>query len=196
MAQLKDTVIQGSLSVSGNTTTNDIILRDSKNASQVLAAPTAGGVPYWHALINSDVGLGNVSNDLQVKNSIGSAKGDMFYWIQNDSSSTPAYVPARLSIGTSGQVLTSKNGVPTWCTGTQKIDFTFVNNDHAINVTVSNATTNTIVTNIVVTSGIEKLTDYISWSSSANKITLTIGDSTDTKATGQITGYIITESHY
>ena len=56
----------------------------------------------------SDVGLGNVTNDAQIPKSIGTTKGDIIYW-------SAASTPARLGIGSAGQVLkVSSDGVPVW----------------------------------------------------------------------------------
>lgn len=56
----------------------------------------------------SDVGLGNVTNDAQIPKSIGTTKGDIIYW-------SAASTPARLGIGSAGQVLkVSSDGIPTW----------------------------------------------------------------------------------
>jgi hypothetical protein len=49
-------------------------------------------------LSKSDVGLNNVTNDAQVKASLGTTKGDMLYWSANAT-------PARLAIGTAGYTL-------------------------------------------------------------------------------------------
>lgn len=63
MAQLKDTVIAGSLRVTDTIYTNDLAVSASKTAKYVLAAPNAAaGAPTWRALSNSDVGLSNVEN--------------------------------------------------------------------------------------------------------------------------------------
>lgn len=63
MAQLKSTVVQGSLRVTDTTYTTDLVVSGSKTAKYVLAAPNAAaGAPTWRALANSDVGLGNVEN--------------------------------------------------------------------------------------------------------------------------------------
>lgn len=59
------------------------------------------------ALAKADVGLGNVTNDAQVKASLGTAKGDLLYW-------SASATPARLGIGTNGYFLTVSNGAPAW----------------------------------------------------------------------------------
>ena len=64
-------------------------------------------VPAWTTLSKSDVGLGNVTNDAQVKASLGTTKGDLLYWSAKDT-------PARLAIGTNGYFLTVSSGVPAW----------------------------------------------------------------------------------
>ena len=63
------------------------------------------------SLTNSDVGLGNVTNDEQIAKSIGTTAGDIIYFTGDST-------PARLAIGTSGQVLTvNSSGVPAWASG-------------------------------------------------------------------------------
>lgn len=62
MAQLKDTVVSGSLRVTDTTYTNDLILGKTYTARYVLAAPTSNGIPAFRALTNVDVGLSNVEN--------------------------------------------------------------------------------------------------------------------------------------
>lgn len=62
MAQLKSTVVAGSLRVTDTTYTNDLVISATKTARYVLAAPTSGGAPTFRALTNADVGLGNVEN--------------------------------------------------------------------------------------------------------------------------------------
>ena len=63
MAQLKDSIVQGSLRVTDTIYTTDLAVTGSKTAKYVLAAPTNdAGVPTWRTLSNSDVGLGNVEN--------------------------------------------------------------------------------------------------------------------------------------
>lgn len=62
MAQLKDSVITGSLRVTDTTYTHDLVVNASKTARYALIAPTSDGAPTWRALTNADVGLGNVEN--------------------------------------------------------------------------------------------------------------------------------------
>lgn len=64
-------------------------------------------VPAWTTLSKSDVGLGNVTNDAQIKAALGTAKGDLLYW-------SASATPARLGIGTNGYFLTVSNGAPAW----------------------------------------------------------------------------------
>ena len=66
------------------------------------------GVPAWSTISNTEVGLGNVTNDAQIPKSIGTTKGDIIYW-------NTASDPKRLGIGTQGYVLTvSSTGIPSW----------------------------------------------------------------------------------
>lgn len=64
-------------------------------------------VPAWSTVSKSDVGLGNVTNDAQVKASLGTAKGDILYWSAKST-------PARLAIGSNGRFLTVSSGAPAW----------------------------------------------------------------------------------
>jgi len=52
------------LRVTDTTYTTDLVISGSKTSKYVLAAPNdANGAPTWRALVASDVGLGNVTND-------------------------------------------------------------------------------------------------------------------------------------
>ena len=63
--------------------------------------------PTWGTVGKSDVGLSNVDNNSVLNGESGSA-GDLIYWSAADT-------PARLTIGTQGQVLTvGSGGVPVW----------------------------------------------------------------------------------
>lgn len=64
-------------------------------------------VPAWSTVSKSDVGLGNVTNDAQVKASLGTAKGDILYWSAKST-------PARLPISSNGRFLTVSSGAPAW----------------------------------------------------------------------------------
>lgn len=64
-------------------------------------------VPAWSTVSKSDVGLENVTNDAQVKASLGTAKGDILYWSAKST-------PARLAIGSNGRFLTVSSGAPAW----------------------------------------------------------------------------------
>lgn len=81
------------LGTASNGTSNNVA-----RADHVHAKPTYS---------KSDVGLGNVTNDAQVKAAVGTTKGDMVYW-------SAANTPARLGVGSNGQVLKVVSGVPTW----------------------------------------------------------------------------------
>lgn len=85
----------------GNTTTTRKFLRS--------VATTAGTAvaPAWDTVTKTDVGLSNVTNDAQVKASLGTAKGDMLYWSANAT-------PARLAIGTAGYTLQATANGPAW----------------------------------------------------------------------------------
>ena len=91
--------------LTANTTTTKKFLMMQGNGS---AVESFG----WSTVTKTDVGLSNVTNDAQVKASLGSAVGDMVYW-------SAASTPARLAIGTVGQILkVVKNSnnelVPQW----------------------------------------------------------------------------------
>jgi hypothetical protein len=79
------------------TTRGDLVYRDPTNTTARLGAGTNGQVLKsdgtdiaWQTLTNSDVGLGNVTNDAQIPKSIGTAKGDI---IAYTASNTPVRVP-------------------------------------------------------------------------------------------------------
>ena len=56
MAQLKDTVVQGSLRATDTIYTNDFIMSASKSATYILAAPnTTSGAPTFRALTSTDL---------------------------------------------------------------------------------------------------------------------------------------------
>lgn len=87
--------------LTGNTTVTRKFLRS--------VATTAGTAvaPAWDTVTKTDVGLSNVTNDAQVKASLGTAKGDMLYW-------SAASTPARLAIGTANHVLIASANGPVW----------------------------------------------------------------------------------
>lgn len=70
---------------------------------------SAGAAPAWVTVSKSDVGLGNVTNDAQIPKSIGTTKGDIIYW-------TGSSAPARLAIGSAGQILKATSNGPAWST--------------------------------------------------------------------------------
>lgn len=63
---------------------------------------------------NSDVGLGNVSNNSNLNGSAGT-KGDMIYWSDKDT-------PARLGIGTANHILIATANGPVWSRNAHIID--------------------------------------------------------------------------
>lgn len=98
------------------TTTGDIIYASAANTPARLAIGTgdnkfltiSGGVPVWGTVSKTDIGLDNVTNYAQIEKRIGTTAGDMIYFTGNA-------VPARLGIGTEGQVLTvNSSGLPVW----------------------------------------------------------------------------------
>lgn len=79
-------------------------------------------------------------------------------------------------------------GVPAAVTVVQQADFTIANAGTSVVITKNNIYTGeTMVLQIVVTSGEANLTGPISWASAANKVTLTT-----TATTGEVKGYILT----
>ena len=85
------------LGTASNGTSNNVA-----RADHVHAKPTYS---------KSDVGLGNVTNDAQIKQSIGTAKGDLITF-------TGSGAPTRLGIGSAGQVLKVVDGAPAWSSDT------------------------------------------------------------------------------
>lgn len=91
--------------LNGNTTTTNKFLRSVATTSGTAVAPT------WSEVTKTDVGLSNVTNDAQVKASLGTAKGDMLYWSANAT-------PARLAIGTAEYFLKATADGPAWANTT------------------------------------------------------------------------------
>ena len=89
----------------GNTTTTRKFLRSVATTSGTAVAPA------WDTVTKTDVGLGNVTNDAQVKASLGTTKGDMLYW-------SASATPARLAIGTTGYFLKATADGPVWANTT------------------------------------------------------------------------------
>ncbi|MFC5947084.1 hypothetical protein ACFQH9_02175 [Pseudonocardia lutea] len=77
-------------------TNNDIIQRKSGAWTNRTPAQLKTDL----ALAKGDVGLGNVTNDAQIPKSLVDAKGDLLVGTANDT-------PARVAVGTNGQVLTA-----------------------------------------------------------------------------------------
>jgi fibronectin-binding autotransporter adhesin len=107
------------------TTRGDMIYRDATNATARLGRGTAGqtiksdGTDIaWATLTGADVGLGNVTNDAQLKQSIGTAKGDLVTY-------TATNAPVRLPVGSNSQVLVSDS---TQATGLRWSNITVGNN--------------------------------------------------------------------
>jgi hypothetical protein len=107
------------------TTRGDIIYRDATNTTTRLGRGTAGQVLKsdgtdiaWSGLTSTDVGLGNVTNDAQIKQSIGTAKGDLVAFTATNS-------PTRMPVGSNGQVLISDS---TQATGLRWSAITIANN--------------------------------------------------------------------
>ena len=92
----------------------------------------------------SQAGLGNVTNDAQVKASLGTAQGDMLYW-------SAASTPARLAKGSANTILTASgtNQNPAW-TGTAatitSATSTTANTAAYANLTLGNSTNVTSTT--------------------------------------------------
>lgn len=77
-------------------TTNNVI----QSVSSAWASRTPAQLKATLSLVASDVGLGNVTNNAQVTQALLDAKGDLI-------AASAADTPARLAVGTNGQVLTA-----------------------------------------------------------------------------------------
>ena len=90
--------------LNGNTTTTRKFLRSVATTSGTAAAPA------WDTVTKTDVGLSNVTNDAQVKASLGTTAGDMLYW-----SGSPV-APTRFAGNTTNtkKFLTMSNSAPAW----------------------------------------------------------------------------------
>ena len=79
-------------------------------AGQYLKAVGATSTPTWETFSASTVGLGNVTNDTQVKASLGTTAGDILYW-----SGSPV-VPTRFAGNTTNtkKFLTMTSSTPAW----------------------------------------------------------------------------------
>lgn len=75
-----------------------------------------------HSVSASDIGLGNVTNDAQIAKSLVNAKGDLIVATADDT-------PARLAVGTDGQILKSASGE------TEGVDW--VDNEYVMFLTVT-----------------------------------------------------------
>jgi len=97
---------KGDLLYWSDTDTTDHLAANTTNTKKFLSMTSS--TPSWTTLAKGDVGLGNVTNDAQVKASVGTTKGDIIYF-------SGSAAPERLGIGSAGQVLTvSSSGVPSW----------------------------------------------------------------------------------
>lgn len=96
----------GDLLYWSNTDTTSHLAGNTTSTKKFLSMTNS--TPSWVTLAKGDVGLANVTNDAQVKASVGTKKGDIIYF-------TGSAAPTRLEIGTAGQVLSvSNDGIPTW----------------------------------------------------------------------------------
>jgi hypothetical protein len=116
----------------GNTTTTRKFLLSVATTSGTAVAPA------WDTVTATDVGLNNLTNYAQIEKRLGTAKGDMIYY-------TGSAAPARLAIGTSGQVLTTNSsGVPAWATITTSITIsTDTNKLYLLGYTATSGSINT-----------------------------------------------------
>ena len=62
-----------------------------------------------HSVTKTQVGLANVTNDVQIPKTLLTTAGDTIY-------ASAANTPAKLAKGTNGQVLTLASGLPSWAT--------------------------------------------------------------------------------
>ena len=108
-------IYSGRLYITGNLVPSTTIAVGSYSSASAAsnAAYSAAGSYFlaasgWKKITSSTVGLSNVTNVAQIAKSIGTTKGDMIYYTASSS-------PARLGIGTTGQVLkVSSSGIPAW----------------------------------------------------------------------------------
>ena len=96
MAQLKNSVVQGSLRVTDTTITTDLMVTATKTARYAFIAPTSNGAPTWRALTKADISdfptsmtpashtHGNITND----GKIGSAGKKYFVIVGTDNKIT------------------------------------------------------------------------------------------------------------
>lgn len=96
----------GVTNIAWDTTNKKLVKTINNTLSDIVSI---GTIKTALELSKTDVGLGNVTNDEQIPKSIGTTAGDLIYW-------TEASTPARLGIGTEGQLLTMVSGIPTWQT--------------------------------------------------------------------------------
>lgn len=105
MAQLKSTVVQGSLRVTDTTYTTNLNL-SSGTASQIVKTDANKNL-ITGTLSKSDVGLGNVANSTYAGGTAVTLNGT-----SKAASTASFYAPT--TAGTSGQYLKSTGGVPEW----------------------------------------------------------------------------------
>ncbi len=102
---------------------NDFKYNPSTNVLTV-GSITGSAASATKATQDSD---GNAINTTYIKKSIGTTAGDIIYW-------SVASTPARLGIGTNGQVLKVVNGVPAWSTDSNSLNWGQITQSGANNI--------------------------------------------------------------
>lgn len=190
-------------------TIGDMLYRNGSNVVDNLAIGASGTVlksdgtvPAWATLTSSDVGLGNVTNDAQLKASLLMAKGDLVTY--NGTTLQPTRLPIG---GTNGFVLTVDDATSTgmkwaaYAPGDDTLDFShfsdtmIVDDNTSINLAGNNLTIADLIGGaaLTLTAGAAS-----TWSTSAGALTidsaagLNLGTTTATGITIGQSGLITT----
>jgi len=173
------TLSWASLMTDPMSTRGDIIYRDATNTTARLGKGTVGQVLKsdgtdiaWSGLTSTDVGLSNVTNDAQLKQSIGTAKGDL---ITYTASNTPVRLPVG---GTNGWILMVDSGQSSgmkWTAAvppTDSLDFTEFNDAMTVDANTSiNLANKSLTINDLVGGG----AGILNMSTNGAALTLTAG---------------------